>query len=108
MTYSIDFRRKVLNIKEAEKLSLDACSKRFKVGRSTIFRWTKWMQPKRTRDKGATKLNMKKLKADIEKYSDAYLSERAKRLGVCISCVWYGLKRLSITYKKNAAASETR
>jgi len=43
---------------------------------------------------------MEKLKEDIEKYSDAYLSERAKRLGVCVSCVWYAIKRLSITYKK--------
>jgi transposase len=107
MTYSIDFRRKILEIREAEKLSLDECSKRFKVGRATIFRWTKRIHPKLTRNKPATKLDMKKLKEDIEKYSDAYLSERAKRLGVCISCIWYALKRLAITYKKNSAASET-
>jgi len=38
MAYSIDFSRKILEIKEDEKLSLDDCSKRFKVGRATIFR----------------------------------------------------------------------
>ena len=100
MAYSIDFSRKILEIKEDEKLSLDDCSKRFKVGRVTIFRWTKRIEPKLTRNKPATKINMEKLKEDIEKYSDAYLSERAKRLGVCVSCVWYAIKRLSITYKK--------
>ena len=100
MAYSIDFRKKILEIKEDEKLSLDDCSKRFKVGRVTIFRWTKRIEPKLTRNKPATKINMEKLKEDIEKYSDAYLSERAKRLGVCVSCVWYAIKRLSITYKK--------
>ena len=43
---------------------------------------------------------MEKLTEDIEKHSDAYLSQRAKRLGVCLSCVWQAIKRLSITYKK--------
>ncbi len=105
MSYSIDFRKRILEIREEEKLSLDECSKRFKVGRATIFRWTKRINPKLTRNKPATKIDMKKLKEDIDKYSDAYLSERAERLGVCVSCVWYAIKRLSVTYKKNASAS---
>ena len=87
MSYSIDFRRKILEIKEDEKLSLDHCSKRFKVGRATIFRWTKKIQPKLTRNKPATKINMEQLTEYLEKYSDAYLSQRAQRLDVCLSCV---------------------
>ena len=31
---------------------------------------------------------MEQFKKDIEKYSDAYLSERAKQLDVDVSCVW--------------------
>ena len=107
MTYSLDFRQKILLIKKEEKLSLDEAAKRFKVGRASIFRWTKQLQPKLTRNKPATKIKMKGLETDVEKFPDAYLSERAKRLGVSISCVWYALKRLSITYKKNATAPKT-
>ena len=59
---SIDFSRKILEIKEDEKLSLDDGSKRFKVVRATIFRWTKRMEPKLTRNKPTTKLTWKNLK----------------------------------------------
>ena len=62
MAYSIGFRRKILEIKEDEKLSLDDGSKRFKVGRATIFRWTKRIEPKLTRNKPAQKLTWKNLK----------------------------------------------
>ena len=50
---------------------------------------------------------MKRLENDVEKQPEAYLCERAKRLGVSISCIWYALKRLLITYKKNPGASKT-
>lgn len=96
-----------MQIKEEEKLSLDKAAKRFKVGRATIFRWTKQLYPKVTREKPATKINMKGLEDDVKKYPDAYLCERAKRLGVSVSCIWYALKRLLMTYKKNSAASKT-
>ena len=62
MVYSIDFRRKTLEIKADEKLSLDDCSKRLKVGRATIFRSTKRIEPKLTRNKPAQKLTWKNLK----------------------------------------------
>ena len=41
MTYSIDFRKKVLAIKEQEKMSFASISKRFGVGKNTVFVWTK-------------------------------------------------------------------
>ena len=88
MVYSIDFGRKTLEIKADEKLSLDDCSKRLEVGRATISRWTQRLELKLTRNKPATKINLEKLKEDIEKHSDAYLSQRAKRLDIGVSCVW--------------------
>ena len=108
MTYSIDLRKKVLQVKEAAGLSLDECSKRFKIGRATIFRWTKRIEPKLTRNKPATKINMTKLEADIKNNSDSYLSERAVRLSVSSRCVWCAMRRLSITYKKNPKTSQAR
>ena len=108
MTYSLDFRKKVLEIKEEEGLSLDEVSKRFKVGKATIFRWTKRIEPKLTRNKPATKINMKELEKDVKRYPDSYQYERAQRLGVSRGGIWSALKRLKITYKKNLKSPKTR
>ena len=51
---------------------------------------------------------MTKLIEDIEKYSDAYQYERAERLGVSKAGIWYALKRLNITYKKNSKTSKSK
>jgi hypothetical protein len=40
------------------------------------------------------------------KYPDAYQFERAERLRVSEFCIWYALKKLNITYKKNSATSK--
>ena len=41
MTYSRDFREKVLFIKEKENLSFAKTAKRFGVGKESIVRWAK-------------------------------------------------------------------
>ena len=55
MTYSIDFRKKVLAIKEKEKLTYDEAAKRFQIGKTTLVRWHKKLEPQLTRNKPATK-----------------------------------------------------
>ena len=100
MTYSIDYRRKVLKVKEAEDLTFMEASTRFGVGINSIVRWSKKLEPQRTRDKPATKINMEALKQDVEAYPDAYQYERAQRLNVSPNCVHFALKRLHVTYKK--------
>ncbi len=39
MTYSIDFRRKVLAVKEKEGLTIAEAAARFFVGKATVVRW---------------------------------------------------------------------
>ena len=107
MTYSLDFRKKVLAIKEKEKLTYDETAKRFQIGKTTLVRWHTKLEPQLKRNKPATKINMEALTQDVEKYPDAYHYERAERLGVSIRCVGYALKRLGVTYKKNSKASES-
>lgn len=102
MTYSIDFRRKALLIKEQENLSFEAIAKRFGVGKASVFRWSKQIEAQRTRNKPATKIDMKKLKQDVELYPDAYQYERAKRFGVSQRGIGNALKRLGITRKKRS------
>ena len=106
MTYSIDFRKKVLAIKEKEKMSFKAVSKRFGVGKNTVFVWTKKISPLKNKNKAPTKIPIDKLREDVVQYSDAYQYERAERLGVSRSGVQKALKRLNITYKKSFKTSE--
>ncbi len=100
MTYSRDFREKVLSIKEEETLSFAKIAKRFGVGKASVVRWTKNIDSKKTRNKPATKIDMEALKKDVEAYPDAYQYEHAKRLNVSRMGIAHALKRLGVTYKK--------
>jgi len=82
MTYSIDFRQKVLWIKEQENLTGTETAVRFGIGVASITGWNKQVEPQRTRTKAATKLDMEALKQDVDNYPDGYQYERAARLGV--------------------------
>ena len=108
MTYSIDFRKKVLKIRKAEGLSLEEVSKRFGVAKTSVFVWTKNLHPKAYRDKPCTKIDMNKLIEDIEKHPDAYQYERAERFAVSKAGIWYALKRLKVTYKKSAKTPQSQ
>ena len=61
MTYPISFRRKVLSVREKENLSIAQVAKRFDVGVASVMRWIKSPDPKTTRNKPATKINMERL-----------------------------------------------
>ena len=108
MTYSLDFRRKVLSIKTKEGLSFAQTSKRFEVSVNSLFLWSKRLEPQRTRNKSASKIDMDALKKDVELYPDGYIYERAERLRVSRTCIWNALKRLGVTYKKNSKTSQGR
>ena len=106
MTYSIDFRKKVLAIKEKEKMSFESISKRFGVGKNTVFVWTKKILPLKNRNRTPTRIPIDQLRKDVAQYSDAYQYERAERLGVSKSGIQKALKKLNITYKKSFKTSE--
>jgi len=108
MTYSIDFRMKVLAVKEKEGLSFAKTAERFYVGVASVVRWARKPESQANRNKRATKINMEALKQDILLYPDAYQYERAERLRVSTTGLWYALKRLGVTYKKNSSPSKGR
>ena len=82
MTYSVDFRRHVLKIKMEEGLTYEEASCRFKIGKASLSRWNKELEPKKHRNKPPCKIDMAQLKSDIAAYPDRYYYERARRLGV--------------------------
>jgi len=108
MTYSSDFRRKVLSVREKEGLTIAQVATRFCVGIASVTRWVKNPDPKLTRNKPATKIDMDALVQDIKTYPDAYQYERARRLGVSQKGINHALKRLGISYKKKPATSKDK
>ena len=107
MTYSLDFRRKVISIRKAEKLTISEASVRFGVGIATITRWLKRIEPQLTRVKPATKVDMIALARDVREYPDAYQYERAVRLNCSPKGVAHALARMNITYKKSLDPSKS-
>lgn len=105
MTYSVDFRLHVLNFKTKHALSFEETSAHFGISIRSLFRWSKRLEPCSTRTVNPWKTDMDALKKDIEMYPDSYQRERAQRLGVAQSTIFYALKRLKITRKKIAKTS---
>ena len=108
MSYSLDFRKRVFEIKKKENLTFEETKKRFNVGIASLFRWQKEITPMKTRNKPATKIDMESLKKDVENNPDRFQYERAKDYGVTAWAIGVALKRLKISYKKNSESSEGR
>jgi len=104
MTYSLDFRRKVLSVREREGLTIAEAATRFGVGIASVTRWLKRVEPQRTRYKPATKIDRIALARDVREHPDAYQAERARRLGVSEKGIGHALRRMNISCKKNSAA----
>ena len=104
MTYSIDFRRQALLIKEQNHLSFEATAERFGVSKMSVFNWSKQIEARGTRPKPATKIDMEALKRDVEQ--DQY--ERAERFGVSRRAIGLALKRLGISRKKHLLTPQSR
>lgn len=82
--------------------TLTETSKRFKVGMSTLFNWKNQITPKKGRNRPATKIDMEKLKKDVELHPDRFQYERAQDYGVSAWGIGLALRRLKISYKKKS------
>ena len=98
MTYSVDFRKKILLVKEQEDLTFSEVSKRFCVGVASVVRWSKNIESKYKRNKRMIKIDWKELVKDVEEHPDSYQYERAQRFGASQQGISYALKRLNISY----------
>lgn len=100
MTYPVKFREKVLEVKKQEQLTHKETAVRFGISISNLSRWQKCLEPKKTRNKPASKIDMEALRQDVENAPDDYQYERAERFGVSESGIAKALKRLNISHKK--------
>ena len=100
MTYSLDVRRKVLDGRDRDRLSIAQVAERFAVGKASVMRWLKRIERKPSGFR-RRKLEVEALAADLRDYPDAYQRARAVRLGVTQNAISYALKRkLHVSYKK--------
>ena len=106
MTYSVDFRTKVLKIKKEQGMSYSEASAFFGLSKTTLLNWRKNLVPAKGRKKPTTKIDMESLSLDVKNNPDKYQYERAKSLGVSTRTVGYALKRLGVTYKKKPKTSK--
>ena len=104
--HSLDFRKRVFVIKEKENLTFAQTSKRFGVGMRTLFSWQKRIEPKTTRNKPATKIDMKALRKDVRQHPDRFQWERAQDYNVSAWAIGKALCRLNISLKKNSVPSQ--
>lgn len=104
MTYSSDFRRKVLSVRQKEGLTIAQVATRFDVGVASVVRWLKSPEPQKHGYR-RRKIDMDALARDVVQYPDAYQSERAVRFGVHQNAIHHGLKKLKVSYKKNTGTS---
>ena len=100
MTFPLIYRKKVFETKEKQNLTFQQTSDLFGISMKTLFRWHKKMQPCMTRRRPSQKIDLEKLKKDVEDHPDNYIWERAQRFGVSKSGIRAALIRLKITYKK--------
>ncbi|MGG2141367.1 IS630 transposase-related protein [Symbiopectobacterium sp. RP] len=99
MSYSIDFRRKVISTREEERLSIRETAKQFRIGPASVSRWINQIASKASTTR-QRKIDKSEWIKDVEPYPDAYQKERAERFGVCQKAIWQALKKLGLTYKK--------
>jgi len=106
MAYSVDFRRAAIEYWQSDH-SKEELYEAFKIHPSRVYEWlrhegkTGSLEPsypeRRTR-----KIDLEKLKQAVERKPDAYLAEFAKQFDCTEQAIFYALKKLDITVKKNS------
>lgn len=106
LMYNLHFIKKVLLLRKS--LSIRKVSEKYNISTRSIQNWEQGKLPGGKRNKPNTKLDKSVLIEDVKQYPDSYQYERAERLKVSQMCIWYNLKKLGITYKKNSKAPQSR
>jgi len=104
MAYSIDFIERAVAYKQAGH-TFEQLREAFGIPSATYYDWEEKLDSgyyereiKRERKR---KIDKEELKRDVEKRPDAYLRELAEKYGCTESAVFYALKELNITRKKD-------
>lgn len=103
MTYSLDYRRRVIDFVSECGSQKEAC-RIFKLSRNTVYRWLQMddLRPK-VHGRRHRKLDRDALAQHVKDYPHMLLRERAHHFGVHTSAIAYQLKQMQLV-KKTASA----
>jgi transposase len=101
MTYSVDFRKKVVGFVRNGGGQAEA-ARRFVISLWCVRDWLarKNLQPQQQGVPRRRKLDKEALRAHVRDCPDAIVRERAAHFGVRYNSVWVALKAMKITHKK--------
>jgi transposase len=101
MTYSVDFRKKVVAYVRNGGGQAEA-ARHFDISLWCVRDWLtrKDLQPRQKGVPRQRKLNKEALRAHVRDYPDALLRERAAHFGVHINAIDVALKAMKLTHKK--------
>jgi putative transposase len=102
MSYSIDLRKKVVYyVRNGGSVTHGA--KIYHIARTTIYEWLKRenLSPIKV-ERRQRKLDWNALKKDVEENPDLRLIDRAKKFNVTTNAIFFALKKMNITRKKNS------
>jgi len=109
MRCSRDLRKRVIDFVKNGGSKTEA-ARRFYVSWGSVHSWTSaedGLSYKKPGPKGPRSLDPKALSRHIEANGDMTQLEMARHFGVSRHCIWYNLRRLRITWKKNSPGTES-
>jgi putative transposase len=107
MTYSIDFRKKVVeNVGSGD--TIRGTARLFGLSPWTVQSWCKAKDDLSPKKHGSRqrKINKNDLLQHVKDFPDALLRERATHFNVQINAIWSALRRLKIRKKNDAIRGE--
>ena len=103
MTYSVDFRKRVVAFVQEGGSKAEA-ARLFKINRTCVYDWLSRdnLEPKK-HSRRKRKLDWEALERHVEAQPDLLLRERAAHFAVHPNAIWYALTQIRLSHKKNAA-----
>jgi len=105
MAYSLEFRKRAIEYMDKGHTK-EELYEAFKIYPPRVSAWRKLLretgslEPQYSETR-VGKIDLQKLEQAIAEKPDAYLCELAKQFGCTKQAIFYALKRLKISYKKN-------
>lgn len=106
MTYTSEFREKVILSIEKNEMSIRQACSFYCISKTTLQRWLKSPVMKKTRNKPPSKIHDELLLKDIERYPSDCLTKRAQRFDCSKTGIHVALKRLGVHKGTGARAPE--
>ncbi|WP_201580012.1 MULTISPECIES: IS630 transposase-related protein [unclassified Psychrobacter] len=106
MTYSLDYRKQVLESLENGMTFAEAATF-YNISPTTIQKWKQRLHSKTTRNVKPSKIPNDALRKDVEDHPDDYHYERARRFNCTAPAICKALKRLGISQKKDFRTSKS-